>query len=90
MKLLLDEMYSGLKEYFEVLGCDVETVKDVSLPGKMDREIAEYAKEHDLILITEDRKPAELSDLLDGRFFYVDNKTKAQMIHEKICEKYRK
>jgi predicted nuclease of predicted toxin-antitoxin system len=88
MKLLLDEMYSGLKEYFEILGCDVETVRDVSLSGKMDREIAEYAKEHDLILITEDRKPAELSELLDGRFFYVDNKTKAQMIHEKICKKY--
>lgn len=89
MKLLLDEMYSGLKEYFEVLGCSVETVKDVSLSGKMDREIAEYAKEHDLILITEDRKPAELSELLGGRFFYVDSKTKAQMIHENICKKYR-
>ena len=90
MNLLLDEMYSGLKEYFEVLGCNVETVKDVSLSGKMDREIAEYAKEHDLILITEDRKPAELSELLGGRFFYVDNKTKAQMIHEKICKLYQK
>ena len=90
MKLLLDEMYSGLKEYFEVLGYDVETVQEVSLSGKMDREIAEYAKKHGLILITEDRKPAELSELLGGRFFYVDNKTKAQMIHEKISQRYRK
>jgi len=90
MKLLLDEMYSGLKEYFEVLGCDVETVQDVSLSGKMDKEIAEHAKLHDLILVTEDRKPAELSELLGGRFFYVDNKTKAMMIHEKLQEKYGK
>jgi predicted nuclease of predicted toxin-antitoxin system len=81
-------MYSGLKEYFEVLGCQVETVQDVALSGKMDREIAEYAKKHDLILITEDRKPAELSELLCGRFFYVDNKTKALMIHEKLVDKY--
>ena len=88
MKLLLDEMYSGLKEYFEVLGCTVETVQDVELSGKMDKEIAEYAKKHDLILITEDRKPAELSELLGGRFFYVDNKTKALMISEKLVEKY--
>ena len=87
MKLLLDEMYSGLKEYFEVLGCQVETVQDVALSGKMDREIAEYAKNHDLVLITEDRKPAELSELLGGRF-YVDNKTKALMIHEKLVQKY--
>ncbi|MFH1180558.1 MAG: DUF5615 family PIN-like protein [Candidatus Bathyarchaeota archaeon] len=88
MKLLLDEMYSGLKEYFEVLGCEVETVQNVELSGKMDREIAEYAKKHNLILITEDRKPAELSELLQGRSFYVDNKTKAQMIHDKLLEKY--
>ncbi len=88
MKLLLDEMFSGLKEYFEVLGYEVTTVHDVDLKGKSDKEVAEYAKEYDLILITEDKKPAELVDLLEGRFFYVDNKTKAQMIHEKIKEKY--
>lgn len=90
MKLLLDEMYSGLKEYFEVLGCEVETVQDVSLSGKMDKEIAEHAKLYDLILVTEDRKPAELSELLGGRFFYVDNKTKATMIYERLQEKYGK
>lgn len=88
MKLLLDEMYSGLKEYFEVLGCQVETVQDVNLVGKMDREVAEYAKKSGLILVTEDKKPAELSELLGGYYFYVDNKTKALMIHEKLEEKY--
>lgn len=81
---LLDEMFSGLKEYFEVLGCEVVTVHDVNLTGKMDKAIAKYAKDHDLMLITEDRKPAELADLFGARYFYVDNKTKAQMIHEKI------
>lgn len=84
MRLLLDEMFTGLKEYFEVLGCEVITVHEVNLKGKMDKEVAEYAKDHDLVLITEDNKPAELADLLGARYFYVDNKTKAQMIHEKI------
>lgn len=84
MRLLLDEMFSGLKEYFEVLGCEVVTVHEANLSGKMDKDIAEYAKEQELILITEDRKPAELADLLGAKYFYVDNKTKAQMIHEKI------
>jgi predicted nuclease of predicted toxin-antitoxin system len=88
LKLLLDEMYSGLKEYFEVLGCEVETVQEVNLAGKTDREIAEYAKRNNLILVTEDRKPAELSELLGGRYYYVDNKTKSQMIFDKIHEKY--
>ncbi len=88
MKLLLDEMFSGLREYFEVLGCEVVTVHDVDLKGKPDRAVAEYAKEHDLVLITEDKKPAELVDLLGGHYFHVDNKTKAQMIHQNIKEKY--
>lgn len=88
MRLLLDEMFTGLKEYFEVLGCEVITVHEVNLKGKMDKEVAEYAKDHDLVLITEDNKPAELADLLGARYFYVDNKTKAQMIHEKIKEIY--
>jgi len=90
MKLLLDEMFTGLNEYFEVLGCEVVTVHEVGLKGKMDKEIAQYAKDHDLVLITEDKKPAELADLLGGRYFYLDNKTKAQMIHDKIKEKYGK
>jgi len=90
MKILLDEMFSGLREYFEVMGCEVVSVHEVGLQGKMDKEIAEYAYDHDLILITEDKKPAELVDLLGGRYFYVDNKTKAQMIHEKIKEKYHR
>jgi predicted nuclease of predicted toxin-antitoxin system len=88
MRLLLDEMFSGLKEYFEVMGCEVITVHEVDLKGKMDKDVAQYAKEHDLVLITEDKKPAELVDLLGGRYFHVDNKTKAQMIHQKIKEKY--
>ncbi len=84
MKLLLDEMLSGLKEYFEVLGCEVVTVHDANLKGKKDKAIANYANDNNLILITEDRKPAELADLLGAKYFFVDNKTKAQMIHEKI------
>jgi len=44
MKLLLDEMFSGLNEYFEVLGCEVVTVHEVGLKGKMYKEIAQYAR----------------------------------------------
>jgi hypothetical protein len=31
--LLLDEMYAGLKEHFEVLGWEVETVQEAGLGG---------------------------------------------------------
>ncbi|MFQ6074303.1 MAG: DUF5615 family PIN-like protein, partial [Candidatus Bathyarchaeia archaeon] len=49
LKLLLDEMYAGLKEYFEILGWDVVTVKDAGLQGAKDREIIEYAKKGNLL-----------------------------------------
>jgi predicted nuclease of predicted toxin-antitoxin system len=81
-------MYSGLKEYFQVLGYEIETVPEVGLSGSEDKKIAEYAKKHNMILVTEDRKPAELADLLGARYYYVDMKTKAKMIEAKLIEKF--
>ena len=51
MKLLLDEMYSGLKDYFEVMGWEVKTIEEAKLVGAKDKEIVEYAKKHNLPLI---------------------------------------
>ena len=42
MKILLDEMYSGLREYFEVLGWDVVTVQEAGLRGAKDLKVAEW------------------------------------------------
>ncbi|MDH4292133.1 MAG: DUF5615 family PIN-like protein, partial [Dehalococcoidia bacterium] len=63
MKLLLDEMYAGLKEYFEILGWDVLTAQDSGLRGAKDKDIVEYAKNNNLLLVTQDQKPADLADL---------------------------
>jgi len=43
MKILLDEMYAGLKEYLETLGYDVLTAQEAGLKSAKDREIVEYA-----------------------------------------------
>ncbi len=60
MKVLLDEMYTGLKQHFEILRYDVETVQDADLKGAEDRSIVEYARDHGLLLVTTDQKVAEL------------------------------
>lgn len=39
MKVLLDEMYAGLKEYFEIIGYETLTVQEVGLQGAKDKEI---------------------------------------------------
>ena len=90
MKILLDEMYSGLKEYLEVLDWEVTTVKEAGIAGSMDREVVQYAGENGLILITQDQKPAELAELLGIKYVYISNAIIAKMADEEIKDKYGK
>lgn len=88
MRLLLDEMYAGLKEYFELLGWDVVTVQDLGLQGAKDREIIEYAKKNDMLLVTQDPKPANLADLAGVKYVLISNAMIAKITDAKIKEKY--
>ena len=63
MKILLDEMYTGLKEYLQTLGWDVLTVEDVGLKSAKDEQIAEYAARNSLLLVTADERNADLAKL---------------------------
>jgi predicted nuclease of predicted toxin-antitoxin system len=88
MKLLLDEMYAGLKEYFETLGWSVMTVQGVGLKAAKDKEIVDYAKKNDMLLVTQDQKPAELAELVNVKFVLISNAMIAQIADAKIKEKY--
>ena len=88
MKLLLDEMYAGLKEYFEILGWDVITVQDAGLQGAKDKDVIEYAENSNLLLITQDQKPAELANLTGVKHVLISNAMIAKIADAKIREKY--
>jgi len=88
VKLLLDEMYTGLEDYFEILGWEVETVHEAGIQGAKDREIAEYVHKHNLILVTEDRRHTELASILGAKGIHIDSTTKVQMTDGKLLEKY--
>lgn len=88
MKLLLDEMFAGLKEYFEILGWDVLTAQEAGLRGAKDRAVAEYALNNNLLLVTEDQKPAELAQLKGAKYVLISNAMIAKVADEKIREKY--
>ncbi|MEM2975220.1 MAG: DUF5615 family PIN-like protein [Candidatus Bathyarchaeia archaeon] len=88
LKLLLDEMYSGLKEYFEILGWEVLTVQDVGLQGAVDKDVVDYAKKNDLLLVTQDQKPAELAELHGAKCILISNALIAKIADAKIREKY--
>ncbi len=88
LKILLDEMYSGLKEYFETLGWEVSTVQEVGLQGARDKEVVDFANENDLLLVTQDQKPADLAELMGTRYVLISNALIAKMADQKIREKY--
>ncbi len=84
MKLVLDEMYAGLKEYFETLGYQVLTAQEAGLQGAKDRDIVEYAGKHNLLLVTQDQKPAELAELLGVKCVFISNLMIAKLVDDKI------
>jgi predicted nuclease of predicted toxin-antitoxin system len=88
MKLLLDEMYAGLKEYFETLGYEVLTAQEAGLKAAKDRDIVEYAGKHGLILVTQDQKPAELAELTGVKCVLISNAMIAKVADAKIKEQY--
>ena len=90
MKLLLDEMYAGLKEYFETLGYEVLTAQEAGLKGAKDRDVVEYAGRHGLVLVTQDQKPAELAELTGVKCVLISSGMIARIADAKIREKYAK
>jgi predicted nuclease of predicted toxin-antitoxin system len=89
MNLLLDEMYAGLKEYFEALGYEVMTAQEAGLKAARDRDIVEYASKNDMVLITQDQKPAELAELLGVKCVFISNLMIAQIVDQKIKSGFR-
>jgi predicted nuclease of predicted toxin-antitoxin system len=88
LRLLLDEMYAGLKEYFEILGWNVLTVQASGLQGAKDKDIVEYAKNNNLLLVTQDQKPADLAGLKGVKYVLISNAMIAKIADAKIREKY--
>jgi predicted nuclease of predicted toxin-antitoxin system len=88
LKLLLDEMYAGLKEYFETLGWNALTAQDAGLKAAKDKDIVEYARNNNLLLITQDQKPADLAELTGVKYVLISSAMIAKIADERIKEKY--
>jgi len=88
LQLLLDEMYAGLKEYFETLGYYVQTVQEAGLKSAKDRDVVEYAGRNNMLLVTQDAKPAELAELTNVKFILISSAMIAKVVDATIKEKY--
>lgn len=88
MKILLDEMYAGLKEYFETLGWQVVTSQEAGLKGAKDKDIVDYARNNNMLLVTQDQKPADLAELTGVKYVLISSAMIAKIADAKIREKY--
>jgi predicted nuclease of predicted toxin-antitoxin system len=84
MKVLLDEMHTGLKEYLQTLGWDVLTVEGIGLKGAKDKRIVEYAAKNSLPLVTADEKNADLAKLRGVPHVLISRIMLAKIIDEEL------
>ncbi|MFN4133481.1 MAG: DUF5615 family PIN-like protein, partial [Candidatus Hadarchaeales archaeon] len=81
---LLDEMFSGLKPFLKILGWDVVTVEDVGLKGAADEIVVEFAREHGMVIVTQEQGVAELARLRGVKFILVGLVEIARIIDERL------
>jgi predicted nuclease of predicted toxin-antitoxin system len=81
-------MYAGLKEYFETLGWKVMTAQEAGLRGAKDKDVVDYARKNNMLLVTQDQKPADLAELTGVKCVLISSAMIAKIANEKILEKY--
>jgi len=54
-------MYDGMQEYLEAEEWVVKTVRELGFPNAKDAKLRAYAKDHNMILVTQDRKSADVA-----------------------------
>ncbi|HUS77321.1 MAG TPA: DUF5615 family PIN-like protein [Patescibacteria group bacterium] len=66
------------------LDWDILTVHEASLKGTSDREVVEYAKKTDMLLMPQNQKPVELVELVGARYVFITYAAVVQMVDREI------
>lgn len=86
MRVLLDEMYSGLKPFLRLLGWEVRTVEEEGLRGAEDERVVEQAGRRGLVLVTQEQRVSELAKLKGVPCVLVGFGDIARIVDEKLRE----
>lgn len=86
-KLLLDEMYSGLKPFLKILGWEAQSVDELGLKGAEDAAIVEYASRNSLVIVTQDQVTADLARLKGVPCILVGLVETARMVDKALRDK---
>jgi predicted nuclease of predicted toxin-antitoxin system len=88
MKILLDEMYTGMKDYLKALGWDIETVNTTGLQGASDDTVMNFARDNNLIVVTQDEKFADIAELKGIECVLISRKMVAKLMDSELKKKY--
>ncbi len=88
VKILLDEMDTGMKPYLQALELSVVTVPEVKLEGKDDIDVVDYAKNNNMLVVTRDSRVAGMAELKKVRFIEVNTLFIAQAVSDAIEKNY--
>ena len=87
MKILIDEMDDGMDERLIQLGYDAYSVKKLRSEGKKlhtDYSVINYAKEHEMILITRDTESGQACEENGLPCILLDNEAIFKIVTEKL------
>jgi len=86
MKILLDAMYDGLKEYLTEKEYDVITVRDLGKSSANDDEVRTHARKHNMILVTQDKRSADIALRNGTKCILVSLGDIAELVNSKILQ----
>lgn len=87
MKILLDEMYTGLVPFLKALGWEVTSIEELGLKGADDLEVVAHSKNGGFLLVTQDHKIAELASLRGVPCVVIGSAEIAKIIDQKLRAK---
>jgi predicted nuclease of predicted toxin-antitoxin system len=88
MQILLDNQLNGMDRFLKILGFEVITAFELGFTKETDETVIQYAKKHDMVLVTEDNKAAKLSELLEVETIHLDMKMKANVVADEIRKRF--
>lgn len=77
-----------MDRFLRIQGYDVTTAYELGYTEKTDEEVIIYAKEHNMILVTEDNKSADLADTLDVQVIHLDMKMKSKAVTDELKKRF--
>lgn len=86
-KVLVDEMDDGWDEKLKQMGFDAYSVKKLRAEGeklRTDYSVINYAREHDMILVTRDTESGQACEENDLPYILLDNDEIFRIVLEKL------